>query len=249
MISTKTEYEISLMRYAGNVAYELLNLLEDVIKEGVTTKQLDEFAEKFIRSKDCTPACKGYEGFPSSICTSINDEVVHGIPSNKRVLKNGDIITIDLVVEYKGFMADTARTYTVGQVSKEVSDLLENTKSALYKGLSIIKPGIILNDICKNIESVANEHGYGVIRELTGHGIGIEMHEDPDIPNYSNNSSNLVLKPGMTLAIEPMFSLHSRKVWMLEDGWTIVTRDSSPSAHFEHTIVVTKDGYEILTGE
>lgn len=248
MVSTKTESELSLMRYAGKVAYETLNLMESLIHEGVTTKHLDIEAEKFIRSKNCTPSCLGYEGFPSSICASINDEVVHAIPSNRK-LKSGDIITIDLVVTYKGCMADTARTYKVGHVSKEKSDLLKYTEEALYKGLSVIKPGIILNDVCTAIESVAKEHNYGVIRELTGHGIGKYMHEDPDIPNYSNSESNLVLKQGMTLAIEPMFSLHSRKVWMLEDGWTITTQDGSPAAHFEHTIVVTDNGYEILTGE
>lgn len=248
MVSTKTESEINLMSYAGKVAYELLELMSKEIKPGVTTKYLDDLAEKFIRSKECTPACLNYEGYPASICTSINEEVVHGIPSN-RTLKNGDIITIDVVVEYKGYMADTARTYSVGIVKKEVNDLLKHTEEALYKGLSVIKPGIVLNEVCSSIESVAKKYKYGVIRELTGHGIGTEMHEDPYIPNYSSKENNLILKEGMTLAIEPMFSLHSRKVWMLEDGWTITTQDGSPAAHFEHTIVVTKDGYKILTGE
>lgn len=248
MVSTKTESEIELMSYAGKVAYDLLNLLGDEIKAGVTTKYLDELSKKFIEDNNCTPACLGYEGYPASICTSINEEVVHGIPSNRK-LKNGDIITIDLVVEYKGYMADSARTYKVGNISEEVSNLMKYTKEALYKGLSVIKPGIKLNEVCKTIESIAKEHGYGVIRELTGHGIGKEMHEDPYIPNYENNESELILKEGMTLAIEPMFSLKGRQVWLLDDDWTIVTRDSSPAAHYEHTIVVTKDGYKILTGE
>lgn len=248
MISTKSEKELELMRYAGKVAYDLLELMEKEIKPGVTTKHLDEIANKYITSKDCYPSCLGYEGYPASICTSVNESVVHEIPSNRK-LKNGDIITIDVVVEYKGYMADTARTYKVGEVTKEVENLLKYTKEALYKGLSVIKPGIILNDVCTAIESVAKEHGLGVVRELTGHGIGKEMHEDPYIPNYSNNESNLVLKEGMTLAIEPMFSLGKRDVWLLEDDWTIETQDKSPTAHFEHTIAVTKNGYEILTGE
>lgn len=248
MISTKTDSEIKLMRYAGKVAYDLLELMETIIKPGVTTKHLDDVAKEFIISKDCYPSCLGFEGYPASICTSVNESVVHEIPS-KRKLKDGDIITIDVVVEYKGYMADTARTYKVGNVKKEVEDLLIHTKEALHKGLSVIKPGIILNEVCKIIENVAKEYNYGVIRELTGHGIGKEMHEDPYIPNYSNNESNMVLKEGMTLAIEPMFSLKGRYVWLLEDDWTIVTQDKSPAAHFEHTIVVTKNGYEILTGE
>lgn len=248
MISTKTESEISLMSYAGSVCYELLELMEDKIRPGITTKELNEIADKFIRDKGCIPSFLGYEGYPASICTSVNEEVVHGIPSNRK-LKNGDIITIDVGAIYKGYHGDTARTYKVGTVPKEVSDLMKYTKEALYKGLSVIKPGIKLNEVCKAIESVAKEHKYGVIRELTGHGIGTEMHEDPYIPNYANNESELILKEGMTLAIEPMFSLKGRQVWLLDDDWTIVTRDSSVAAHYEHTIVVTKNGYKILTGE
>jgi methionyl aminopeptidase len=248
MINTKTESEISLMSYAGKVAFELLNELESKIKPGVTTKELDSFAETFIKNKSCTPATKGYEGYPGSICTSINEEVVHGIPS-ERALKNGDIITIDVVVCYKGYNADTARTYKVGKVSEEIENLMKYTKEALYKGLSVIKEGVKLNEICKTIESVAKEHNYGVPREIGGHGIGASMHEDPFVMNYENDESELILKSGMTLAIEPMFSLKGRKVWLLDDDWTISTQDGSPVAHYEHTIVVTSDGYKILTGE
>lgn len=248
MISIKNEKEIEVMSYAGKVAFELLNELETIIKPGITTKELNDFAENFIRIKGCTSAELGYEGYPASICTSVNDEVVHGIPCNKK-LKNGDIISVDLVICYKEYMADTARTYKVGEVTKEIEDLLTHTKEALYKGLSVIKEGIKLNDVCEAIESVALEHNYGVPRELGGHGIGKNMHEDPFIANYKNDESELILKEGMTLAIEPMFSLKGRKVWMLEDGWTISTQDGSPVAHFEHTIVVTKNGYKILTGE
>lgn len=248
MVSTKTEEEIKLMSYAGKVAFELLEYMEEVIKPGITTKELDEIADKFIRNKGCIPSCKGYEGFPGSICTSINEEVVHGIPKMRK-LKNGDIITIDLVTEYKGWMADTARTYKVGNVTKDVYNLLIYTNEALYAGLNVIKEGVKLNEVSKAIEKVAKEHNLGVVKELTGHGIGKEMHEDPYVYNYSNSDSELILKEGMTLAVEPMFTLGKRDVWMLEDEWTIVTQDASPSAHYEHTIVVTKDGYKILTGE
>lgn len=249
MVSTKTESEIKLMEYAGKVAYDLLNYMEGIIKPGISTKELDTIAENYIKERDCYPSCKGYEGFPGSICTSINDEVVHGIPSRKRILKDGDIITIDLVVEYKGYMADTARTYIVGKTTKDVENLLKYTKEALYKGLSVIKAGVKLNEVSKAIESVAKEHNLGVVRELTGHGIGKEMHEDPYVYNYENNDSELLLKEGMTIAVEPMFTLGKRFVWLLEDDWTIVTQDGSYAAHFEHTIVVTKDGYKIITGE
>lgn len=248
MINTKKEREINLMSYAGSVCYELLELMEEKVKPGVTTKELDKIAEEFIISKGCTPSFKGYEGYPATMCTSVNEEVVHGIPSERK-LKNGDIISLDVGACYKGYHADTARTYKVGEIKKELEDLMTHTKEALYEGLNVIKEGIKLNDVCTAIENVAISHGYGVIRELTGHGIGVAVHEDPYIPNYSNNESELILKSGMTLAIEPMFSLKGRKVWILEDDWTIVTRDGSPTAHYEHTIVVTKNGYKILTGE
>ena len=248
MVSIKNEEEIALMQHAGSVAYDLLNFMERQIKPGVSTKELNTIADKFIRNRHCIPACLGYEGYPASICTSINDEVVHGIPS-KRKLKEGDIITIDLVVEYKGYMADTARTYKVGKVSKEVEDLMKYTKEALYAGIKAVKAGVKLNEVCSSIEKVAKAHKLSVIRELSGHGIGKEMHEDPYVLNYSNNESELVLKEGMTLAIEPMLALGKRHVYMHDDNWTISTQDESKVAHYEHTVVVLKDGYKILTGE
>lgn len=248
MINTKSEEEINLMSYAGKVCYDLLEYMEDKVKSGVTTKELNDIADEFIRSKGCTPSSLGYEGYPGSICTSINDEVVHGIPGPRK-LKKGDIISLDVVVCYKGYHADSARTYKVGEVSKEIEDLMKYTKEALYKGISVIKEGIKLNEVCEAIESVAIEHGYGVPRELGGHGIGSSLHEDPFVANYSNSDSELILKSGMTIAIEPMFSLKGRKVWLLDDDWTISTQDGSPVAHYEHTVVVTKDGYKILTGE
>lgn len=245
----KTNEELEYMRYAGKVAYELLDSLKSFIKEGITTEEINKYADNYIRSKDCYPTCLGFEGYPKSICTSVNEEVVHGIPGNRK-LKDGDIITVDIGVTYKDMIVDTSYTYIVGNVDKKIEKLLENTQKALYEGIKIIKNGIILNEVCKRIEKVALDNGYGVIRELTGHGVGYEFHEDPYIPNHSNSESEkIILKSGMTLAIEPMFSLKGREVWMLENGWTISTQDKSPAAHFEHTILVTDNGYEIITGE
>lgn len=250
MISVKSEEEIKLMRYSGVIAYQLLINLKDLMKVGITTKELDDYAYKFISEKGCTPSFLGFEGYPASICVSVNEIVVHGIPDKEKILKNGDIVSVDVGVNYKGYNSDTAYTYIIGNTTKEKRDLVRYTKEALYKGLEVIKDGIKLNEVCKNIESVAKRHHYSVFRELTGHGVGKELHEDPFIPNYSNKESeNIILKEGMTLAIEPMFGLKSNNIWLLEDEWGIETEDKSPSAHFEHTILVTKTGYEILTGE
>lgn len=249
MINIKTEKEIELMRYSGKVNYEIRELLKDKIKEGITTEELDQFALEYMKNKGCSASFKGYEGYPANICTSINEEIVHGIPSS-RALKNGDIISVDIGVKYKGLHTDAACTYVVGSVNKEVEDLLNHTKESLYEGIKVIKEGIKLNEVCKAIEKVALKNNYGVIRELVGHGVGKQLHEDPYIPNYDNEESNdIILKSGMTLAIEPMFSLRSPKVWILDNRWTIATQDESPVAHFEHTVLVTKKGYEILTGE
>ena len=248
MVSIKTKEEIEKINIAGSVVYGVLELMKTVVKPGISTNRLNQLADEYIREHNCTPSFLNYEGYPKSICISINDEVVHGIPG-KRKIKKGDIVKIDVGACYKGYHADSARTYIVGQTNEEIRQFVNNTEKALYKGLSVIKEGIKLNEVSKAIESVAKENGYGVIRELTGHGIGTNVHEDPYIFNYENNESELTLKEGMTLAIEPMFSLKKRNIWMLEDGWTITTQDGSVAAHFEHTIVVTKEGYKILTGE
>ena len=246
MISTKSEKELELMRYAGKVAYDLLELMEKEIKPGVTTKHLDDVAKEFIISKDCYPSCLGFEGYPASICTSVNESVVHEIPS-KRKLKDGDIITIDVVVEYKGYMADTARTYKVGNVKKEVEDLLIHTKEALYKGIENAVAGRHLGDIGSAVQDHCEKKGYGVVRELTGHGIGREMHEDPQVPNYGRRGNGILLKSGMCLAIEPMITMGDRKIAMLPDHWSICTRDGKPAAHFEHTLAVRNGKAEVLS--
>ncbi len=249
MISIKNEQEIELMRKSGQITYEVLMKLKDFIHEGVTTKEIDKFAHDYIVSHDATPSFLGYEGYPASTCVSINDMVVHGIPDNTK-LRNGDIVSVDVGSIYKGYHSDSAYTYIVGSVDKKTEDLVNNTRKALYAGISVIKEGIKLNEVCSAIGKVGKKNGYGIFECLTGHGVGTTLHEDPYIPNLSNHESEgIILKAGMTLAIEPMFSLGTKEVWLLPDEWGIITRDGSVAAHFEHTVLVTKDGYEILTGE
>ena len=246
MISIKSDREIELMKEAGRLVGETHKYLKQFIKEGITTIELDRLAEDFIRKNGGIPTEKGYEGYPASICASVNDEVVHGIPG-KRKLKNGDIITIDMVISYKGYQADSAWTYAVGEISQEKKYLMEHTEKALYEGLKQVKPGNRLGDVSHAIQEYAESHNLSVVRELSGHGIGTEMHEDPDIPNYGKKGTGILLKKGMTLAIEPMLNLGKRDIAILNDDWTIVTLDGSDSAHYEHTVVVTKDGCEIIT--
>lgn len=248
MITIKSEREIALLKQAGNIVYQTHQYLKPFIKEGITTKQLDQLAEDFIRSKEATPSFKGYNGFPGSICTSINEEVVHGIPDNRK-LKNGDIISIDIGACYKGYHGDSAWTYSVGEIEEEKKYLMKHTEEALYQGLSAIKPGNRIGDIGHKVEMYAHKHDLGVVLELCGHGVGTNLHESPDVPNYGAEGTGPKLKEGMVIAVEPMLNIGSPDIYMLENDWTIVTEDSRPSAHYEHTVVVTKDGYQILTGE
>lgn len=249
MISIKSEREIELMRHAGSINYLTHEEVKKHLKPGITTGELDKIAYDFIIKNDCTPSFLNYNGYPKSINVSINDEVVHGIPG-KRKIKEHDIVSVDIGVKYKGYHSDAARTYIVGTVDKEVEDLVNNTKKALYEGLSKIKAGAKIGDISNAIESFAHDHGLSVVEELVGHGVGSNLHEDPDVPNYGEKNQGVVLKEGMTIAVEPMLNLGTRNVCMTDqDDWVIVTEDGLPSAHFEHTVLVTKDGYEILTGE
>ena len=249
MISIKNKKEIEYMKVSGEVTYGVLKSLEDIIKPGMTTKEIDNYVYNYIISHGCTPSFLGYEGFPASSCISINDMVVHGIPDNTKI-KNGDIVSVDVGSIYKGYHTDSAYTYIIGDVPEYEKKFVEETKRALYEGISVIKEGITLNEVCTAIEKVAKDNGYGIIRELTGHGVGKDLHEDPYIPNYSNEEcENIILKAGFTLAIEPMFSIGKKEVWLGDDGWGISTIDKSKTAHFEHTILVTKKGYEIITGE
>lgn len=246
MITIKSKEEIELMRKAGYLVSLTHQYLKPLIKPGITTKELDLRAEKFIKEHDGIPTCKGYEGFPATLCVSVNDEVVHGIPG-KRKLRNGDIVTIDMVIGYHGYQGDAAWTYAVGDISEDKKYLMEHTEKALYEGIKQVKPGNHIGDISHAIETYATKYNLGVVKELVGHGIGTEMHEDPDVPNYGKAGTGPKLKPGMVICIEPMLNLGSASVGILDDDWTIVTEDGSSSAHYEHTVLVTEDGYEILT--
>lgn len=234
------------MREAGKMVSKTHKYLKEFIKPGITTKELDKLAEEYIVSMGGIPTCKGYEGFPAALCTSVNDTVVHGIPDNYK-LKNGDIITIDMVIGYKGYQGDAAWTYAVGDISSDKRYLMEHTEKALYEGINQVKPGNHIGDISSAIEKYANKHNLGVVKELCGHGIGREMHEEPEIPNYGKMNSGPRLREGMVICIEPMLNLGTPDVYILDDDWTIKTDDGLPSAHYEHTVLVTKDGYEILT--
>ena len=247
MISIKSEREIGLLEVAGSIVYETHKYLKPFIKVGITTKELDKLAYDFIVSKGATPSFKGYNGFPGTICASINQEVVHGIPGNRK-LENGDIISIDIGACFKGYHGDSAWTYAVGEVDSDKKYLMEHTEKSLYAGLNEIKPGNRIGDIGYAIESYAKDHNLGVIKELVGHGVGTNIHEEPDVPNYGIKSTGPLLKEGMVLAIEPMLTLGSPEICILDDDWTIETEDYSCSAHYEHTVVVTKNGYKVLTG-
>ncbi len=248
MITIKSQREIELLRVAGNVVYKTHQYLKPFIKEGVTTEELNRLGEEFIRSQGCTPSFKGYGGFPYALCISINSEVVHGLPS-KRKLKKGDIVTLDIGACWKGYHGDSGWTYAVGEVDDDKKYIMEHTEKALYVGLSEIKPGARIGDISHAIEEYATEHDLGVIKELCGHGVGTDVHEDPEVPNYGEKGTGPKLKEGMVIAVEPMLTLGSPKVYLHDNDWTVDTQDGSISGHYEHTIVVTKDGYEILTGE
>ena len=246
MITIKNDREIELMRHAGLLVSKMHKFIKPYIKEGITTKELDSLCEKFIIENNAVPTEKGYEGYPASICASVNDTVVHGIPNNYK-LKNGDIITIDVVIGYKGYQGDAAWTYAVGEIDDNKKYLMEHTEKALYEGIKMIKPGNRIGDISNAVETYANEHNLGVVKELCGHGIGADMHEDPMVPNFGKPGVGPRLKPGMVICVEPMLTFGDRHVYILNDDWTIKTQDGSDAAHYEHTVLVTEDGYEILT--
>ena len=242
----KSSEEIELLRIAGQIVGDTHNYLKQFIKPGITTKELDKLAYDYIISRDATPSFLNYEGYPASICTSVNEEVVHGIPSD-RILQDGDIISIDIGACYKGYHGDSAWSYPVGNISEEKKYLLEHTEKSLYEGLSVIKPGMKIGDIGYAVEQYALKYKLGVVKELVGHGVGKHLHESPDVPNYGKKNTGITLRKGMVIAVEPMLNLGESDIYILDDDWTIITADDKPSAHFEHTVVVTKDGYEILT--
>ena len=246
MINIKSEREIELLKVAGEIVGKTHHYLEQYIKPGITTKELDRLAEEYILSQGCTPSFKGLYGFPGSICISVNEEVVHGIPGNRK-LKEGDIVTLDIGACYKGYHGDSAWTYAVGKISPKKEALMKHTEEALFAGLSVIKDGCRVGDIGNAVEECAHKYKLGVVKELVGHGVGSSVHEEPDVPNYGKKGTGPILKEGMVIAVEPMLNMGTAEVFMLDDDWTIITGDDLPSAHYEHTVLVTKDGYTILT--
>jgi methionyl aminopeptidase len=246
VIIQKTDRELDIMREAGRIVALTHKELKPMIKPGVTTNDLDQIAEAFIKSCDAWPSFKGYNGFTGSICTSVNDELVHGIPGS-RTLHEGDIISIDIGAEYNGYHGDSAWTYAVGKVSEATQKLLKVTEESLYKGLEQAKPDARLTNISHAIQSYVEAAGFSIVRELAGHGVGQELHEDPDVLNYGRPNHGPRLRPGMVFAVEPMVNAGRRYIRTLEDDWTIVTQDGSMCAHFEHTVAITGSGVEILT--
>ena len=246
-VEIKSADEIARMREAGRIVCEILDELERTVAPGVSTWDLDALAEKLIRAKGAKPAFKGYHGFPSCLCASVNHEVVHGIPSHRRKLAEGDVVSVDCGVKLDGYYADAANTYPVGEVTPALTQLLEKTEAALHRGIAAARPGQRLGDLGAAIQGVADEAGYGVVRDLVGHGVGRKPHEDPQVPNYGKAGKGLKLVEGLVLAIEPMFNLGVAGVRTLPDQWTVVTADRKVSAHFEHTVAVTANGPRILT--
>ena len=245
-ITIKKDFHIEKMRVAGRITGETLNLMEKCIKPGITTKELDKVAEEYIRSKGATPSFKGLYGYPASICASVNNEVIHGIPGD-RVLREGDIISIDTGAYIKGFHGDAARTFAVGSISAERQRLIDVTRESFFRGIKFAKSGNHLIDISAAIQDYIESNGYAVVRDYVGHGIGREMHEDPNVPNYRNGRKGPKLMTGMTLAIEPMVTVGSYRVKTLSNKWTVVTKDGSDAAHYENTVYINDGEPELLT--
>lgn len=242
-----TPAELVLMRKAGQLTRDALNYIQTLIKPGISTLELDKAAKKFIIDSGGSPSFLGYEGYPASICASPNDMVVHGIPSANIILKEGDIISIDLGVIYKGFNGDAARTFPVGKISPEKERLIKVTEQSFFEGIKQLKVGHRLGEVGHAIQQYAEKNGYSVVRELVGHGIGKKMHEPPNVPNYGKITDGPLVTENACLAIEPMINMGKRQIWLLDDGWGVITRDGLPSAHYENTVCVTKNGVEILT--
>ncbi len=246
-VTIKSQREIELMREAGRILAETHEELGKALKPGMSTWEIDQLGEEIIRSYGCVPSFKNYNGFPASICVSVNDEVVHGIPDKKRILKEGDIVSLDAGVIYKGYHSDAARTHGIGQISPQAARLIEVTKQCFFEGIKYAKIGNHLNDISTAVQAYAEQFGYGVVRDLVGHGIGEKLHEAPEVPNFAQKKKGVKLRAGMTLAVEPMINKGRPEVRWLENDWTVVTEDASLSAHYENTILICEDGPEILS--
>ncbi len=247
MIVLKTSRELSLMREACRISAGALKVAGEAVRPGVSTWEIDRIAYEYIKSQGAEPNFLGLYGFPATACISINDEVIHGIPSKKRILKSGDIVSIDLGAKVHGYNGDNAATFAVGEISDEAKRLMDATRESLYEAIKFAVPGGKLGDISAAVQRYCEERGYGVVREYTGHGVGKELHEDPSVPNYGTAGRGVRLLPGMTLAIEPMINQGTARIKVLPDGWTVKTADGKLSAHFEHTVAITKDGPVILT--
>lgn len=246
-VTIKSPREIELMRESNRLLAEVHKALEESIRPGMTTLDVNRLGEKLIRDRGCIPNFKNYNGYPASICVSVNDEVVHGIPSRYRVLQEGDIVSLDAGLIYKGYHSDAARTHAVGKVSPEKQKLMDVTRQSFFEGMKYAKAGNYLYDISNAIDAYVSQFGYGIVRDLVGHGIGTHLHEDPQIPNFTQKKRGIKLAPGMTLAVEPMINMGTWQVEFLSDGWTVVTKDGLPSAHYENTILITEGEPEILT--
>lgn len=246
-VTIKSPREIELMRESNRLLAEVHKALEESIRPGMTTLDVDRLGEKLIRDRGCIPNFKNYNGYPASVCVSVNDEVVHGIPSRYRVLQEGDIVSLDAGLIYKGYHSDAARTHAVGKVSPEKQKLMDVTRQSFFEGMKYAKEGNYLYDISNAIDAYVSQFGYGIVRDLVGHGIGTHLHEDPQIPNFAQKKRGIKLAPGMTLAVEPMINMGTWQVEFLSDGWTVVTKDGLPSAHYENTILITEGEPEILT--
>lgn len=248
-IIIKSPREIALIKKAGSILADTFDYLKVHTRAGISTKELDKLAESFIRSHGGIPTCKGYEGFPSAICISVNDTLLHGIPSKSIILKDGDIVSYDICVTYEGYIADACRTFPVGEISSEAKRLLDTTKKCFFEAVKLVKPGVHLGDISQKIYETGTSEGYTLTRDYGGHGVGREMHEDPFVLNYGEKGTGPILKKGMVIAIEPMLNEGKVELYTLDDGWTVKTLDGKLSCHYENTIAITDDGYEILTLE
>ena len=246
-VSIKTAREIELMRQSARLLEDVFASLEAAVRPGISTNEIDRLGEKLIREHGCEPNFLHYNGYPASICVSVNDEVVHGIPHNAHILQEGDIVSLDAGLIYKGYHSDMARTFGVGEISEEAKKLIQVTRQSFFEGIKMAKPGNHLYDISNAIDSYVTPHGYGIVRDLVGHGIGTKLHEDPQVPNFAQKKRGLLLRAGMTLAIEPMINMGRADVEWLDDDWTVVTEDGSLSAHYENTILITDGEPEILT--
>ena len=247
MIVLKNGRELKVMREACRISAEALKLAGSAVEPGVTTAELDKIAEKYILSQGAKPNFKNYNGYPATACISINNEVIHGIPSKKRVIEAGDIVSIDLGAKFEGYHGDNAATFACGDISAEAKRLMDTTRESLYEGIAAAVSGGRLGDIGAAIQQYVEKRGYSVVRQFVGHGIGTQLHEAPEVPNFGTQGRGIRLMPGMTLAIEPMINMGSYDVKVMPDGWTVLTKDGSLSAHFEHTIVITPDGPQIMT--